>query len=102
MTEQLASLNLLYSEVSDKINKNQNFMQSGQDKLVGFLGGLADVKSEAASLSAEKLTALARLEEIALAEKSLPKSLPTRETRKRNIRGSTSCCVKNGTGLIRI
>lgn len=40
LTEQLASLNLLYSEVSDKINKNQNFMQSGQDKLVGFWGGL--------------------------------------------------------------
>lgn len=38
LTEQLASLNLLYSEVSDKINKNQNFMQSGQDKLVGFWG----------------------------------------------------------------
>lgn len=75
MTEQLASLNLLYSEVSDKINKNQNFMQSGQDKLVGFLGGLADVKSEAASLSAEKLTALARLEEIALAEKKLAEKL---------------------------
>ena len=75
LTEQLASLNLLYSEVSDKINKNQNFMQSGQDKLVGFLGGLADVKSEAASLSAEKLTALARLEEIALAEKKLAEKL---------------------------
>lgn len=75
LTGQLAELNRQYALVTEKINTNQNFVQSGQDKLVGFLGGLADVKSEAASLSAEKLTALARLEEIALTEKKLTEKL---------------------------
>ena len=75
LTSQLVALNSQYAEITDKINKNQIFVQSGQDKLVGFLGGLADVKSEAASLTAEKLTALARLEEISLSEKKITDKL---------------------------